>query len=379
MELANFEKSLQPILQKKGFDYFIKGKIDELENNGQHWFAFLREKETDYDVQTFLNNGILSNYQCDCAAETEVCEHLIALFYAVKEKNEAADGTTKTVKAKTTKVAKEPKVPKKSNKPETFVQLVERIPADQLRAFLKESFSRNQQFKSLFMVYFASETSNDGPEKYITVVENAIKVGMGRRQYAPNKDVKKMLKPLGMILKQGNAFVADKNFGEAKILAEALITKLHVIYGSIDDYGDVGEIVREAYRILGGIMKSEIAPLELKKETRKWLTKFIADPFLFRNGDLSDYGVKTLIDSLQSKNEAEPLINAINNRFEAIKSNKRISKSEINFYQKYYGEKVLFYIFRVYEKLGMIEKMKELEEANSHLTYIKNVTNQFSF
>ena len=101
MHLANFETEINITILQRGRSYYDDGAVTDFQDmeNGQY-FAIVEGNE-DYEVDLRLaQDGEVLNYSCTCPYDGEICKHVIAVLYQIKEETnitqtpEKADGQT---------------------------------------------------------------------------------------------------------------------------------------------------------------------------------------------------------------------------------------------------------------------------------------------
>jgi hypothetical protein len=285
MKLDTFEKLLSSSIQKKAYEFFTKKKVDELEQTDDKWVAFVREKDNDYDVTVTLKSKTIIAHSCDCDTDEPLCEHVAALLYAVQAHSEGTKSTHKTTKTVAEKITK----PKKPAKPETFTELLEKVPADELRAFLKENFARNKDFKSLFMTQFMVSASSveSGLEKYMALLENAFKSVSDRRGYIDWNGCQKVIKSLKLLVKEGKTMFANRQYADVAYLSEALLVTASQKLTNVADTSELSAYASEGLSFLKTILEDVNIPQNLR------------DTVWERLVELSDYPVFLTSRSLE--------------------------------------------------------------------------------
>ncbi len=87
MYLSDFEKEVNPVILKRGLEYFDQQAVDDLEETFKgEWSATVHGND-DYSVKVKLNNRQrITHVHCDCPFDGgEICKHLTAVFFAIRE------------------------------------------------------------------------------------------------------------------------------------------------------------------------------------------------------------------------------------------------------------------------------------------------------
>ncbi len=86
MELKSFENYIGSTILKRGKSYFEDGHVEFLEQveNGV-WNATVIGSD-DYFVEVDISRrGIVEDYQCDCPYDGDICKHVAAVLYAIRD------------------------------------------------------------------------------------------------------------------------------------------------------------------------------------------------------------------------------------------------------------------------------------------------------
>ena len=333
LTIDNFDKKVSAATSKKAHDYVNKGQLDEIEQSGKQWIAFVREKTNDFDVSFELNNSAISNITCDCESEEDLCEHVLALIIHVR--NTSVQNTdNEAVVTKTTKgaKAKTPLAPKKSNKPDTFATLLEKAPPNELRAFIKEAFAHNKIFKSMFMNRFASISNGEGKEKYALLVENTLKVGLGRSNYIEWADIKKVKKPLDMFVKQGQNLYATKNYADATYLGQAFFEKLLLVVENTYDEELFRDYARDGLNLLALIIRDQDVPHDIKDNINIYFKTILSEKAMYRTADFLKDVLDILLEWANTKTQLTEVIHNINNVLALLEKKYKNQSYYTNYY-----------------------------------------------
>ena len=93
MRIDDFDDCLDPVILKRGREYYLEGRVSRLKQTAAGWTAVV-EGTHDYLVEVELEpNGFLRYSSCDCPYEGgEYCKHQAAVFYAMRA-GVATDGS----------------------------------------------------------------------------------------------------------------------------------------------------------------------------------------------------------------------------------------------------------------------------------------------
>src|SRR5690554_1831377 len=136
MKLATFEEYIGSTILQRGKAYFEGGHVESLEEvEKEAWIATVIGSE-EYFVEVELNKrGVVSEHQCDCPYDGSICKHVVAVLYAIREEN--------TISLDVDNKAARKKKPKLSLR-----GLLDKISADELKAFVVQYSKTHNNFKS---------------------------------------------------------------------------------------------------------------------------------------------------------------------------------------------------------------------------------------
>ena len=128
LSLSNFEQQIDGTILKRGFDYFKKGYVTEVEDLGGGDFEATVEGSEIYTVHLHIKGDKVMEYDCDCPYDWGVvCKHVVAVLFYLQKDLLDLDNLTK-VKAS----------PRKKKESETLQmeQILKHLTHDELRAFV---------------------------------------------------------------------------------------------------------------------------------------------------------------------------------------------------------------------------------------------------
>lgn len=91
MTLYNFENSIRPIILMRGQDYYNDHAVKELnEQSPGEWEATVEGTE-EYNVEISLEGNEISSWFCDCPYDGDICKHVVATLYAIRDIKESIE------------------------------------------------------------------------------------------------------------------------------------------------------------------------------------------------------------------------------------------------------------------------------------------------
>jgi hypothetical protein len=270
LTLKNFEHEIFDAMLKKGRDYFKNGAVIGLdETKKDYWQAEVEGTEV-YEVEVQLkNSGQILDYFCDCPYEGELCKHIVAVFFAIREER-SKPGREKL----------------KQSKREVFESLLQKITQEEYEEFIRHYASSHKEFKAEFELWFAGKDNRiDVAQHYEELVQKSISkyVDGGfvdyRTAHGLYHDVRKFLDT-------GEELVKKKNFREAFALAKVVLHEMmDVIRYSDDSDGYMGGSISDSIRLLGEISDNKAVTTELKEQLYGFLKTSVGNKVFFDYGD----------------------------------------------------------------------------------------------
>jgi hypothetical protein len=323
MTIDNFEQRINPVILKRGRDYFNGGLVGELEEEHNLWTADVYGSEN-YLVEITLNNeGEICNYTCDCPYDGDVCKHVAAVCYAIREEKAKQKPTEKSAK------------PKKN----TFESLLEKISLDEYKNFIRSQIKLDKNFKIRFELFFSDKDENiDIEQKYREWIGKLVKKYY-THGYAGARSLRALSKEMDGIVRKGREMIADNNFRDAFLLSKAVLTELITIYSDCDDSNsDIDGTISETIELLDNLSSSDRAAMDLKQQLFDFLKNELSQKIYFDYGNFG-YDLFGIFYQLALQfRHTEDFVDFIDNKCKKL-------TSEYGNYQKefFLKEKIKFY------------------------------------
>ena len=277
MELKSFESHIPPAILQTGKNYYENGRIEaesfeEVEDG--LWMATVIDAE-EYFVEIEINKqGTVKECMCDCPYEGDLCKHVVAVLYAIRDEQ-----TLKLKEKQTIATKREKKLP--------FQGLVKKISSDELKAFILKYGKINKRFKADFSVYFAEKDENFDLGKQVRdQIQNRINT-YTKKQFIDYNSTYKLAEELEDILLQGQNFISQKNLLFATKLVMVYIQEVMPTISYADDSsGSLGDAINS-----GVVLLTEIAlqaPTDLKAEIAAFLKMELRRDEYFDYGDFGE-------------------------------------------------------------------------------------------
>ncbi len=261
--LQNFEKQVSNPVLKRGKEYFESGAVTDLkEARAGLWQAEVEGTDV-YEVEIQLTNNSIKSYSCNCPFDGEICKHVTAVLFAIREE--------KIMEIETPK-------------PLSFDNLLAKVTHKEYKEFVKSYASKNKDFKSAFELAFANKDENvDLGKKYLTALKRIIKKNSDRG-FVGYHDARGLVGDIGTLLADVENLLEKQHFRDAFAISSAMLKEImNVIQYCDDSDGLIGDTVSEIILLINTVAKN--APRPLQEAVFEFLMKELKDNEYFEYGD----------------------------------------------------------------------------------------------
>lgn len=287
MELASFENHIGNKILQRGKAYYEDGHVESLEEveNGV-WSATVLGSD-DYFVELEISKqGNVIDYQCDCPYDGDICKHVVAVLYAIRdEETIILEEKRKTSKKKKTKLS--------------FQELLNKISIDELKAFILHYSKKSNSFQSDFGLFFAEKDESFDIEKQIREqIRKTIKT-YSKRQFIDYGSSSKLARELDKILIQGQYYLSKNNVLDGCTFCMVYIQEvMPVITYADDSNGYLGDAIDSGIALLTDMAVQ--SPTALKEKIAGYLNKELQKELYFDYGnfgqDMTDLYAQLCLD-----------------------------------------------------------------------------------
>lgn len=348
MNLKTFESKIPGEILKRGRDYFSDGAVTDLQdmNNGE-WFAIV-EGNDDYEVDIRLGkNDEVLDYTCDCPFDGEICKHVVAVLYRIREiKKEAGPG-------------------KNSGKPDSWKRLISVIPENEFREFVKEYAAKNKYFRNKLLIRFTGYDNSGYRDKYIQIINGILTAESDRHGYIDYHHAHHAMSQVFELLAKADEYTNGELFEEAFYIAAAVAPEcINAIQYMDDSDGSCGDVISDAFNIISVILQSD-ADEHLKNEIFDWILNQAENP------DYNDYGCADELYPLLAETVDSP------EKFSRVIAflDDQIKKAALldGWSKEYRTQKFLSLKMDVCRKTGHEEKAEEIITGNMRIHDFRKV------
>jgi len=342
MYLKNFENSISEVVLKRGQNYYEDGAVTDLQgmDNGQ-WFAIV-EGNNDYEVDIRLGkNDAVLKYACNCPFEGEICKHVVAVLYRIREE-------------KTEKLPE-----KRSTGQSNWKNLIGTVPENYLRDFLTEYAAKNKDFRNKLMLHFSEYDDTANREKYREIVQGIFSAAEDRNGYIDYHHASGTISQVYDLLAKADEYLDKKIYTEAFYIAAAVAPECVSAIEYIDDSdGECGGAINDSFEIISKILSANTEPA-LKNEVFDWLLREAGNP------DYDDYGCADelyplLVEAADSPERTERVLDFLDDQLKKADLQEGWSK-------EYRSRNFLKLKMDILNKSGQEEKALDIIAANMHI------------
>lgn len=348
MNLTNFEDLISETILDRGMDYYEDLAVEDLQGleNGQ-WFAIV-EGTQDYQVDIRLDDTEeIMEYRCTCPYKGEICKHVVAVLYEIRDAIELEENEDATVSANN-----------------EWKNLIREVPEKDLRTFVTEYAARDRSFRNYLSIQFSSYTGGENREKYQELVSDIFKASEDDDfGFVTNLD--EVTEKLNQLFSKSKEHLKNKTHQEAFAIASAIAPACINIMDYVDDSdGDLADAINGSFNIAERILQSN-APADLKEEVFDWLLEQA------RNADYDDYGCADYLEPLIVDQANSP--GSIQKVHQFIDDQLKNTTNKDKWSIKYQTIKFLKFKMTLYEKSGEQEKADRIIQENMDISDFRDI------
>ncbi|HAL81293.1 MAG TPA: hypothetical protein DCO83_02870 [Mucilaginibacter sp.] len=267
--IQNFDKWISPAMLKKGKQYYDNNAVLDIGENQGNWTAEVEGSDLYNLTMSLKNDGEISEYFCDCPYDGDICKHLVAVFFAMREE-----------------IKKQKQAPKKGSKKNQFEDLLAKINVDEYREFTRQYASKSKDFKIAFEIFFADKDDRiDIGEKYTDLIRKLVKKHSSRG-YVEYRESSALAKEVSKLIETGYQLTHKKNYRDGFAIAVSVLKEMMAVVTSCDDSnGSLSGTVFYAVELIDDIAKSDDAAIDMKGHIFSFLQTELNNKLYFDYGD----------------------------------------------------------------------------------------------
>ena len=261
--LNEFEQYINETILARGLLYFRNGRVKDPNELRSGEYEFIVEGTEDYNVNIRVQNGTITEYVCNCPYDMgPVCKHVAAVIFFLQEDELEL---SKSVK-KTKKTA--------SKKRKTIVDqvndLLEKIPHDELKGFIREKTEKDRDFRNMFLASFAHFNEGESKTIYVNQIKSILKTASDRHGFIDRSATRYVGKATYDLIEKAQKHIEIRNYKSALLISQTVLEQLvETLQFSDDSNGDIGSNIETAFDIL-----YQVALENEDETTRKQLIEY---------------------------------------------------------------------------------------------------------
>nr|WP_256484221.1 SWIM zinc finger family protein [Mucilaginibacter flavidus] len=329
----------------KGVQYFANGAVLEIEENDGEWTAEVEGTE-DYSVEVSVKkDNEITKYFCDCPYDGDICKHVVAVLYAIREE-----------------IIYRPVITKKSRAKNPFDDLLTKITAAEYASFVKDYAKKNKDFKTALEIFFAEKDDRaDVGQKYTDLVRKLVKK-YSDHGYVDYRSSSGLANEIDKLIGKANELVHKRNYLDAFTIANVALNEMQEVLASADDSnGSLGGTVYDIVELIDSIVTGDEIAYDLKEHIFSVLYKEFTSNKYFDHSD-SGYNLFSLFENLAIELKKEQMyLDFIDSQVQKLTGNH--DDYERNFYRT---QKIDFL-----KALGRTEEVEELVQKNLDIKEVR--------
>lgn len=341
---------------KRGENYFEEGAVAELKKTPGGYYAVVEGTE-DYEVEIETEGDEIVEMYCTCpyADDGNYCKHMVAVLYKIDEEN-GHDVSEKEdwleIHAKETA---------------EIEALVERIPEEELRTFVKRLARSDAEIRSRLLIAYAVQIDIKQMNRLKQEVDDIFYHYMGRRGYVDYRNAEDFINAVEDFLYDKVKILIERN---CKMQAFEMTNYVFKKMGNIDiddPDGGMAQIYNACYEMWKYIL--EDSGEEEKKEMFEWFRKYRSGSYV--SDAQEDYIDDFLMDEFHDPELLKEKLAALDQIIEQEEDSVQSGGT----WSSHYGyQNNILRRLEIMEELGCSdEQIKEYRKANWNFSEVRKL------
>lgn len=299
LNVKEFKKTVDSTIWSRGKNYFKDGAVNDLQDNGDGQWSAIVSGNDDYEVTIDVKLDNIQEWDCDCPYDGGICKHVVATVLAIEEEQ-----------MKVPAIVQEGGKSLANSTQMSFPQLVDSVPIEELRQFIKNYATESSGFKRMFQVYFAEKNPTAGKESYSKLIAQSLRSGTGEYGFIDYYHAPKAFKIVFFLIDKANDFLNHKNYFDSLQIALAVIDQVSEVADNMDDSdGMIVDSFDGAFDLISSLTENKDVPMPLKDQMLDLLKTEYAKPKYQHYGDDMILDAMTALAELTGRmNELFPII-----------------------------------------------------------------------
>lgn len=249
--LDEFEHQIDETILKRGFDYFKKGYVTDVDEPEDGNYEITVEGSDIYTVSLNIKGNVVTEFGCDCPyGMGPVCKHVVAaLFYLQKDLLSAIESPAKKRgKQKEKSVAEQAK------------ELLDTLSHDALKAFVHDTCVNDSKFRQLIVAKHIHLLYPESKDLYTKQLQALIKTYSDKHGFVDYRNTRQLGSAIYEMVKEAMDGLAKGQIQKSMFIASAIIeeTVNLINYNADDSDGQIGGNIEEAFTILEALTELEL-------------------------------------------------------------------------------------------------------------------------
>jgi hypothetical protein len=252
ISLNEFEHQIEEKILKRGFDYFKKGYVTDVDELGDGGYEITVEGSETYTVRLSIKENIVTEFECDCPYDMgPICKHVAAtLFYLQKERLETIE----------LPVQKTPGKAKEMSASEQTKQLLKLLSHDDLKAFIFDNCAGDNKFRQLFVAKHIHLLYTESKELYTKQLQALIKTYSDRHGFVGYREARRLGSIVTDMAEKAMTDLANGQIQKSMFIALAIIEEMSGLLNDADDSdGQIGGSIEEGFAVLEALTEYQLS------------------------------------------------------------------------------------------------------------------------
>lgn len=251
ISLDEFEHQIEEKILKRGFDYFRKGYVTDVDELGGGGYEITVEGSETYTVSLSIKGNIVTEFECDCPYDMgPVCKHVAAaLFHLQKDILETIELPAKNTQG----CQKEKSVAGQAK------ELLGILSHDALKTFVNDTCANDSKFRQLFVAKHIHLLYPESKELYTKQLQALIKTYSDKHGFVGYREAKRLGSIVGEMAEEAMDDLSNGQIQKSMFVALAIIEQMSDLLNDADDSdGQIGGSIEEAFTLLGILAESKL-------------------------------------------------------------------------------------------------------------------------
>ncbi len=273
--IDSFERYVNSTIIKRATSYYENGNVIDVAETRPGEFEATVEGSEDYTVQLKLEDGKITEYDCDCPYDMgPVCKHIVAVIMHLQENGFDADTDIDNDGAFITPLTAKQE-PSRNQGRDQVSEIIENIHPDELKQFIQEASDADPNFRSLFLSTFSQHNSNDYKEIYKQQVKSILDSNSDRHGFVNWSAAGEVNFAVEDLLRSAEKQIENHNYESAVYICTAVMEEMTEALEYADDSsGNIGGCIEYANELL-----FKIATEQTDEKTRKMIIEYSFSAF----------------------------------------------------------------------------------------------------